>query len=43
MAKMTKDEFLDALKKAREHKEQIRKKTEQEWEREGIKGKVVLL
>lgn len=43
MAKMTKEELLNALKKAKEHKEQALKQTAEEWKRLGIKGKVVLV
>lgn len=43
MEKMTKDELLTAIKKAKEHKEKARERTAEEWKREGIKGKVVLL
>ena len=39
----TKEELLKAIKKAKEHKEQALIRTAQEWKREGIKGKVVLL
>ena len=43
MEKMTKEDLLKAIKKAKEHKEQARKKTAKEWKREGIKGNVVLI
>lgn len=41
MKKMTKEELLKAIKKAKEHKEQALKRTAREWKREGIKGKVI--
>ena len=41
--KMSKEELLKAIKKAKKHKNEARKKTAKEWEREGIKGKVVLI
>lgn len=43
MAKMTKEQLLKAIKKAKEHKEEARKQTAKEWKFEGIKGKVVLV
>ena len=47
MEKMTKEELLKAIKKAKEHKkehkEQAVKQTAKEWKRMGIKGKVVLV
>ena len=43
MEKMTKEELLKAIKKAKEHKEQALKQTAKEWKRMGIKGKVVLI
>lgn len=43
MKKMTKEELLKAIKKAKEHKEQALKQTAKEWKRMGIKGKVVLI
>lgn len=43
MTEMTKEELLKAIKKAIEHKEEARRKTEEEWAREGIKGNVVLI
>ena len=39
MEKVTKEELLKAIKKAKKHKNEARKKTAKEWEREGIKGK----
>ena len=41
--KKAKEELLKAIKKAKEHKEQALIRTANEWKREGIKGKVVLL
>ena len=38
MEKVTKEELLKAIKKAKKHKNEARKKTAKEWEREGIKG-----
>lgn len=43
MEKMTKEELLNAIKKAKRHKEEARKKTAMEWAEDGIKGKVVLV
>jgi len=43
MEKMTKEELLKAIKKAKEHKEQAVEQTAKEWKRMGIKGKVVLV
>ena len=43
MEKMTKEAMLEAIRKAKEHKEKIRSKTAEEWSREGIKGNVVLV
>lgn len=43
MEKMTKEELLKAIKKAKQHREQALKQTIREWKREGIKGKVVLV
>lgn len=43
MQKMTKEELLEAIKKAKMNKEQIRQKTAEEWKHEGIKGNVVLV
>ena len=43
MEKVTKEELLKAIKKAKKHKNEARKKTAKEWKREGIKGKVVLI
>lgn len=43
MAKMTKEELLKAIKKAKEHKETAHEETAKEWKREGIKGNVVLV
>lgn len=43
MGKMTKEELLKAIKKAKENKEEARKRTAKEWKREGIKGNVVLV
>lgn len=40
---MTKEEMISAIKKAIQHKEEIRKRTAEEWAREGITGKVVLV
>jgi hypothetical protein len=40
---MTKEELLKAIIKAKEHKEKARKKTADEWEREGIEGNVILV
>lgn len=43
MAKMTKEELLRAIKKAKENKERARQKTAWEWQQEGITGNVVLI
>ena len=43
MKKMTKEELLKAIKKAKKHKEDVRKQTAKEWKLEGIEGKVVLV
>lgn len=43
MPKMTKEELLKAIKKAKKNKERIRQKTAAEWKHEGIKGNVVLV
>lgn len=43
MAKMTKEELLRAIKKAKENKERARQKTALEWQQEGITGNVVLI
>jgi len=43
MAKMTKEELLHAIKKAKENKEKARQKTALEWQKEGITGNVVLI
>jgi len=40
---MTKEEFLSAIKKAKENKEKARQKTATEWLLEGIKGNVILI
>ena len=42
MEKMTKEELIKAIKKAKEPREEALKRTAEEWKREGIKGKVVL-
>ena len=34
-----KEELIKAIKQAMQHKEEARKKTAEEWKREGIKGK----
>lgn len=39
----TKADLLKAIKKAKKHKEEARKRTAKVWEREGIKGNVVLV
>ena len=41
MGNMTKEEFLSAIKKAKENKEKARQKTATEWLQEGIKGNVI--
>ena len=41
--KKEKECLLKAIKKAKKHKEQARKRTAEEWKREGIKGNVVLV
>ncbi len=41
--KKEKESLLKAIKKAKKHKEQARKRTAEEWKREGIKGNVVLV
>ena len=38
-----KEELIKAIKQAMQHKEEARKKTAEEWKREGIKGKVILI
>ena len=38
-----KEELIKAIKQAMQHKEEARKKTAEEWKREGIKGKVTLI
>ena len=38
-----KEELIKAIKRAMQHKEEARKKTAEEWKREGIKGKVILI
>ena len=38
-----KEELLRALKKAIRNKEEARRHTAEEWKREGIKGKVILV
>lgn len=43
MGNMTKEEFLSAIKKAKENKEKARQKTATEWLLEGIKGNVILI
>ena len=43
MAKMTKEELLRAIKKAKENKEKARQKTAMEWKQEGIMGNVILI
>lgn len=43
MGNMTKEEFLNAIKKAKENKEKARQKTATEWSQEGIKGNVILI
>lgn len=43
MGNMTKEEFLSAIKKAKENKEKARQKTATEWLQEGIKGNVILI
>lgn len=43
MRKMTKEEFLSAIKKAKENKEKARQKTATEWLQKGIKGNVILI
>lgn len=43
MAKMTREELVNALKKAWQNKEEARKRTAEEWANEGITGNVVLL
>lgn len=43
MAKMTKEELLRAIKKAKENKEKARQKTAMEWKQEGIMGNVTLI
>lgn len=40
---MTKEGFLNAIKKAKENKEKARQKTATEWLQEGIKGNVILI
>lgn len=41
--KKEKEALLKAINKAKLHKEQARKRTAREWEREGIKGNVILV
>lgn len=43
MRNMTKEEFLNAIKKAKENKEKARQKTATEWLQKGIKGNVILI
>lgn len=43
MENMTKEGFLNAIKKAKENKEKARQKTATEWLQEGIKGNVILI
>ena len=38
-----KEQLIKATKRALQHKEDARKKTAEEWKREGIKGKVILI
>ena len=43
MEQAKKEELLKALKKAVRHTAEARRLTAEEWKREGIKGKVVLI
>ena len=38
-----KDDIIKGIKQALEHKREELKRTEQQWSKEGIKGKVVLV
>ncbi len=41
--KKEKKAFLEALKKAKRHREEALERAEKEWKREGVEGKVVLI
>ena len=40
---ITKEKAIDNIKKALQHKEEALKRTEEQWKKEGIEGKVVFV